>query len=79
LVIEPNLGKEMTSIFRRLESILKINKRNTSILKEIDSAVEEYETEKRLLTEVINYDNTSEEPIETIKEKTLAEVFNCDD
>ena len=79
LVIEPKLGKEMTSIFRRLESILKINKRNTSILKEIDSAVEEYETEKRLLTEVINYDNTSEEPIETIKEKTLAEVFNCDD
>lgn len=79
LFVEPNFGKEMSSILKKLESKFQISKKDSLLMEEIDFVITDHENEKNILSEIVNYGSESEEQVETIKEKTLSEVFDNDD
>lgn len=79
LFVEPNFGKEMSSILKRLESKFQISKKDSLLMEEIDVVIFDHEKEKNILSEIVSYESDHEEPLETIQEKTLQEVFDSED
>jgi hypothetical protein len=78
LFVEPNFGREMSCILRRLESAMDIRKKDSLLMEDIDLDIEDIESENKLISEVIKYDGDDSEIIETVEEKTLKEVFGDD-